>query len=326
MKTLLFTTLFMCSAYVCLSQTINAPTIPTVGSEFTLQTMATVVSNVPVNDTWDFSNEVTATKSNFKLLPASASTSSNIFPQATHVRRVGSVDEGFVSYNGNQYKYWGNPASQYDLQRVYSTPVIMHVWPITPNQAPYTNIGTGVFQFQQYTITRTDKIDVTWISSGTLIMPGGKSYPNAVLLKVLRTFTDNNPDDPNKYISTLDMYHWWVDGYPVPLAETRVFTPPTGQGNPTSSSTFRSPITPTDIEEKENLAVSIYPNPTNDLFYIDAPIGSSIKVLDIFGKEIKFVLAETMVTSINLSELTKGIYFVEVNTTQGIARKKIIKN
>ncbi len=326
MKTLLLTTLFMGSYLVCLSQTINAPTIPAEGVEFNLQTMASIVSNVPVNGVWDFSKEVTATQSNFKLLPASTSTSASIFSKATHVRRIGSADESFVGYNGNEYTYWGNPASQFAPQRLYSTPVIMHVWPIKPNQAPYTHTGNGVFNIMTYTVYRTDKIDVTWISSGTLIMPDGKSYSNAVLLNVLRSYTDDNPVDPTKYKSSLDMYHWWVDGYPVPLAETRVFTPPTGQGNPTYNTTFRNAITSTSIENKENLTLSIYPNPSNDIFYVKAPINSFLNVTDVSGKQIKSIVVETEETAVNLSDFTNGIYFVQVKTATGVLNKKIIKN
>jgi hypothetical protein len=40
------------------------------------------------------------------------------------------------------------------------------------------------------------------------------------------------------------MYHWWIPGYPVPIAETRIQTPPPGQGSVTSSSTFRTPLVP----------------------------------------------------------------------------------
>ena len=54
---------------LCFGQTINAPTIPAVGVEFTVKNMSTAVSNVPVNGVWDFSNEVTTDGQNFKLLP-----------------------------------------------------------------------------------------------------------------------------------------------------------------------------------------------------------------------------------------------------------------
>ena len=325
MKLLVLLTLMTGSASVGLSQTINAPKIPAEGLEFTFQTMASIASNVPVNGVWDFSKEVTATQSNFKLLPASASTSASIFSKATHVRQIGSTDESFVGYNGNESTYWGNPGSQFAPQRLYSTPVIMHVWPIKPNQAPYTHTGNGVFNIQTYTVYRTDKIDVTWISSGTLIMPDGKSYSNAVLLKVLRSYTDDNPVDPTKYKSSLDMYHWWVDGYAVPLVETRVFTPPTGQGNPQYSSNFRTPTALSNVKDKNQLAVSIYPNPTNGKFHINAPVGSWIKVSDVNAKEIKMIQAETSETAVDLIDFANGIYFIQVESVEGTAIEKIVK-
>jgi hypothetical protein len=324
MKKLLLT-LITASSYVSFSQTINAPTIPAAGVEFSVKSMTSIVSNAPVNGGWDFSNEVTTAAPNFKVLPVSASASANIFTQATHVRRSGNDDEAFVAYDGNNYKFCGTPEIPGMMpQMLYTTPLLMHVWPLT---AGYTHTSTAVmtFMFQVYTITRTDSIDVQYMSSGPLTLPDGTTFPTAMLFKVLRHQGDVNPQDPsgNVYVTSLDMYHWWVDGYPVPLAETRVYNTP---GQPTAnSSTFRKPLSMVNIEENQQLNVAIYPNPTNDVIVVTAPIGSSINLLNINGQVIKTPLAEGSETTLNVSDLSAGVYLVQVQTAEGIATQKVIK-
>lgn len=235
-KLLLFALLFQ--SYFCLSQTLNAPTIPANGMEFTVKTMTTAVSNAQTNGAWNFSTAVTTTASNFSLLPIATSSQASSYPLATHVRKIGTNDEAYVAYNGNNYRFCGS------MGMIYTTPLLMHTWPISAGYT-HTNTVTLAFQGPGIMIDRTDKIDVQYIASGSLTMPGGVVYPNAVLLKVLRTQTDlPRNGQPTTYVTTLDMYHWWIPGYPVPVAETRIQTPPPGQGSVTSSSTFRTPLVP----------------------------------------------------------------------------------
>jgi len=224
-------------SYFCLSQTLNAPTIPANGMEFTVKTMTTAVSNAQTNGAWNFSTAVTTTASNFSLLPIATSSQASSFPLATHVRKIGTNDEAYVAYNGNNYRFCGS------MGMLYTTPLLMHTWPIS---AGYTHTNTVTLEFQGpgIMIDRTDNIDVQYIASGSLTMPDGVVYPNAVLLKVLRTQTDlPRNGQPTTYVTTIDMYHWWVNGYAVPIAETRLQTNP---GNPTvfASTTFRTPLVP----------------------------------------------------------------------------------
>ena len=318
MKKLLLTTLISASSYVCFSQTINAPTIPAAGVEFTVKGMATAVSNASVNGVWDFSTQVTAPESNFYLLPASSSPSANDFPTATHVRMIGTNVEAFIQYDGNNYKFCGQPFM------LYPNTLQMHTWPLSVGYAHTDSVSMTFPGPGGVTITREDKIVVNGLSTGTLIMPDGTTYNNALLVKNYRTFDDVPPNSPTSYTTILDMYHWWVDGYAVPLAETRLQTNP---GNPTvfASTTFRKPVSGLNIGENQKLNVAIYPNPTNDIIVVTAPIGSSITVLNINGQVIKKQLAEGSETTLNVSDLSAGIYLVQVQTAEGIATQKVIK-
>ncbi|MFN5007210.1 MAG: T9SS type A sorting domain-containing protein [Ignavibacteria bacterium] len=326
---LLLLILFTASTYVCFSQTINAPIIPSAGVEFSVRYMNSIVSNVPINGGWDFSFETTTAARPFKVLPASASTSASNFPLATHVTRNGVLDEAFVAYDGINYKFCGTPEIPGIMpEMVYPRPLVMCVFPMNSGYVHRADEGI-TFTNQGNTIRRVDSIVVQHMSSGPLTLPDGTTFPTAMLFKVLRYYIDSNPLDPPgtpfpTFLETsFDMYHWWVDGYPVPLVETSVYNTP-GQA-PTNSSTFRKPLSMMNIEENQALNVSIYQNSANDVIVVTAPIRSSITVVNINGQVIKTQLTEGFETTLNVSDLTMGVYVVKVQTAEGIATQKIVK-
>ncbi|GEM_PF-995860 len=73
------------------------------------------------------------------------------------------------------------------------------------------------------------------------------------------------------------------------------------------------------------LEVSIYPNPTQDLFRVNlkADVLESVAIYNHVGQQIK----EVTTKEINLSNLPKGIYFVKITSQSGkMTTKKVIKN
>ena len=69
---------------------------------------------------------------------------------------------------------------------------------------------------------------------------------------------------------------------------------------------------PDGIDENENIAISIYPNPAHDIIFVgannDLPV-QHIEMYDITGRK---VLTSTE-TEINVSELESGVYFIRIN-------------
>ena len=68
--------------------------------------------------------------------------------------------------------------------------------------------------------------------------------------------------------------------------------------------------------------ITIYPNPVEDFLYLEnAEKVNSAKVFDIAGK----LIFETKEKKINFGDLSSGIYFLQLDTVNGIVTKKIIK-
>lgn len=84
-----------------------------------------------------------------------------------------------------------------------------------------------------------------------------------------------------------------------------------------------SSLSLTNFELSKN--ISIYPNPAqSQIQLISNETMKSVTIIDLFGKTIKSNLMST--SSIDISDLSKGVYFLRIYTDKGMAIKKIIKD
>jgi hypothetical protein len=84
------------------------------------------------------------------------------------------------------------------------------------------------------------------------------------------------------------------------------------------------------VDEFFSSKFSTYPNPANNSVTVsnnDNILLSNVVITDINGRNVKEVKVNNVSeTEINISDLTSGIYFMNIDTDNGKAVKKIIKN
>ena len=80
---------------------------------------------------------------------------------------------------------------------------------------------------------------------------------------------------------------------------------------------------PVSVSTIAQVDFDVYPNPTSNSIHIRCDY--SVDAISIINLNGEAILTSTM-KSIDLSGITSGVYFVEVQTAKGIARKRIIKN
>jgi hypothetical protein len=72
-------------------------------------------------------------------------------------------------------------------------------------------------------------------------------------------------------------------------------------------------------------AISLYPNPATDLLHIQLPTSIILEKVTIFNNLGQVVL-ENNAIDFSLSSISTGVYAVQLQTSEGIFHKKIIKN
>lgn len=71
--------------------------------------------------------------------------------------------------------------------------------------------------------------------------------------------------------------------------------------------------------------LSVYPNPTEEVLYIDINQKSKYSIIDMFGKVIKTGIAKAGENELNLKNYQAGIYFLKLNNDNGFVIKKVLK-
>lgn len=126
--------------------------------------------------------------------------------------------------------------------------------------------------------------------------------------------------DPN-YSSYISTGSWRVK------TQWNINCIPTLKSSAVASVSYSNRITNNTLGLKENTVnnyFNVYPNPTNDILYLQ--VNETIKLLKIFdlqGREMLNVDKDTK--QIDVKNLAKGIYFIELTTSAGKFTKKFVK-
>ena len=78
------------------------------------------------------------------------------------------------------------------------------------------------------------------------------------------------------------------------------------------------------VDDQNQLNISIYPNPSSDTVYIDGNYSQlKVVVYDILGKQ---VINKSITNSIDISQLDKGVYILQLSDGAKLTTQRIIKN
>ena len=77
-----------------------------------------------------------------------------------------------------------------------------------------------------------------------------------------------------------------------------------------------------DVAENSNLNVEVYPNPAEGFVNVTAEGLQSIELIDMMGRAVSQISASQSATTIDLSNIPSGIYFLRVTTETGVALQR----
>lgn len=213
-KVIILTLLVVASSTIGYSQSINMPVIPEDGVTVQFDQIDQAVS-FDTSPPWDFSSQTVVSEYAMSVLPVDASSNASDYQNATHVLQSDN-GEFFLGYESNSVTSYGKIGSSTTTN--YSTPLVLVNFPITSSVTHIDSIESTVL-WMGLTADATDKMEVNGVASGSVTMPDGTTYENAVLLSTKRT-TVYGPSPFDTYLEIEEISHqWWVENCPIPAIE-----------------------------------------------------------------------------------------------------------
>lgn len=80
---------------------------------------------------------------------------------------------------------------------------------------------------------------------------------------------------------------------------------------------------PTDVEETENTALRLYPNPVNQSLKIETEGMTQVSVYNMLGQTVYKKDLDGNMLNVNTSDWTEGMYLVKVQTAQGTISRRV---
>ena len=120
-----------------------------------------------------------------------------------------------------------------------------------------------------------------------------------------------------------------VVSYSFTKGPTAVHLTPAGDANFSNIKLDWVPASPNDIEDITAHGINVYPNPTTGIFNVEYQQADVIHVMNVLGKvvaEEKIGSADAGTKSIDLSNFSNGIYWINVSNTEGSWNYKVILN
>lgn len=77
-----------------------------------------------------------------------------------------------------------------------------------------------------------------------------------------------------------------------------------------------------DIIQQDEVAVKVYPNPTEDVLNI---VGADIERVDVYSMNGRLVKSVVNTSSVDFQNLPSGIYIVKIKTPSGIVTERVVK-
>ena len=96
---------------------------------------------------------------------------------------------------------------------------------------------------------------------------------------------------------------------------------------PSAPTTMVAPVSQNILSPNSHEGFNVSPNPTSDVVNVKCPVGSTVNIYSVSGNvSVKSLLTTLNISSINISDLPKGIYFVRIASGTEVHVKKLLIN
>jgi hypothetical protein len=307
--------------------TLDYNLVPEVGDTFTYYSLSSGQSLLPGNSgsdvVWDFSSLDLSNTSQFTVNYSDPDDTpyGNSFPNSNLSKVYSLAQIEYYNKNSDSISYLGEYSTP--TTRFYHDGLINLKFPSTFGDTFIDDFASNFTQ-NGNSVSRTGTVDVTFDGYGTLILPD-ITISNTIRIRTVKETIDVSSGGTTIYTDTL--YHWYspnLSDY-VLYYYVSVY-----QG---STASFAHLMHSDDIasigsENKDNAGdVNLYPNPAKNLLNIALPTPNtnySIKIFTSEGQLVKSVDIKAELSSIDISDFSKGFYLMKIIGPENVLTKKFM--
>ena len=324
----LHTLLFSVTLFTLHAQSITDPNLPVEGKVMNFDQIGDTIA-VSNAGPWDFSTINPTDSYTMSVFPIDSSSNAFAFPAATHVL-VSATGEFFMEYDQSGITNHGRISSGFTgFTTNYSTPLTLIPFPFDSNTVHVDSISsTATVGVVPISAGFTDKAEVTGVAAGEVTMPNGNNYQNAIVARAKRTQVAG-PSPTGSFLrleenSTV----FWLQGYPLPVVEIlHVFQNDSLIFQRSLFLREDSVIQPSvGIASLENISIELFPNPVGNTLKINTEHVASLSLYNTKGELVISREVAAGSTSIEVSNLTKGIYIYHIVDEKGnVSMNQLLK-
>lgn len=312
------------NAQLTLTKAANEPVVGDIKNIKGFDTVAVFPKNTGTGQIWNFSNLVSNSfTETTTYTTVAASPSPALFTNA-NIAAHRTTEWEFYKSNASTFDYAGMIFQNGDIVN-FSNLGTEYSWPISYGST-YTDTFTATQTSGTMTINWVGSIYYSAVGSGTVILPGGGTFNNCLL--VISTVSVLMTAGSFTQSMVMNDYEFFSSGYKFPIVYNQYQTITSGTTvTKQVSIELNSAALPVGIKENtisSNAGIIVYPNPANTELNItlsNSMDNYSVVLSDMSGKTL---VEKTNIKSLDVSNIQKGIYILTVNGKNFNARKTVV--
>lgn len=259
------------------------------------------------NQTWDFSNATVTATNTYNYLSISDGAKGSSYPAATIVEEASGA-ENYYKVTSNGYNIVGQyQAGVAELDFTSDEREFIR-YPFTYGDQ-YNSTFSGVVNSQGVQLNRGGTIKIISDGYGTLKLPGGVTFNNALRVNTISTYSDTYFGyEIGTYIDSV--ITWYVTGIRGFVANYSVAY--TNGTLALAQGTYRNNLSASSALGIQTNVFSIAPNPANEVVNVYSPSNNNtVTFYNSLGAVEKQVVLSAGQHSINIDSFSPGVYLVQ---------------
>lgn len=323
---------FMLSANAQLSLTkaFNEPVVADINTNQGYDSTAALPKTTGMNQVWNFSSLTTNTVVEVGTFTTVASTPNGAnFSGSTLAQADGLGAYTYFKSVGSQYEIVGVDDSNAVI--IFTNTAVAANWPVSYGYSN-TDVFSGTAAING-TLTGTAMGTITTLGSGTgtLIIPGGTSYTNVLQIKTIQTLDVSLAGGLINLNNITTDYNYYHASQKFPLLTVSYEN--TSGSLPSSSATIKLNGNVVTAIKDLNLdaTFSVFPNPAKNNVNLKLQnvnnANCKVEIINAIGASLKSIdlgNSSEISSSISISNLTAGMYFIKTTLGDKTTTKKII--